>query len=168
MATLAASGLAGGRRWDRWLVGGVLASMAAVALLSLVLAATVAAGHALFHLTLGLVGAIPAALLVGRQRPTLATLVSAAAFSLLPITQLIEAIGAWGFAPDNDTVTSGIKALHDVGLLLSPIGLLGAVAGAAVGIGSVVARRTQSVVAILVALAVVAGGVAVVAKMTGL
>jgi hypothetical protein len=86
----------------------------------------------------------------------------------MALTQLVEAVGAWGFAPDNDTVVSPIKALHDLGLAISPIGMLGAVLAVAVAIAVWLRALGQSVLAIAAGSGVALAGVVVVAKMIGL
>ena len=157
-----------GARWDRWLVIAVFAAMAAIVVISFLMAATVASGHAYFHTLFGLVGAVPAGILATRPNPARWRSVAIVGLELLAITQLVEAVGAWGFAPDNDTVVSPIKALHDLGLAISPIGLIGAVAGLALGAAVALRGRGQPMVAVAAGGGIAAVGLFVVAKLIGI
>ena len=157
-----------GARWDRRFVITVFAAMGAVALASSAMAASVAAGHAWFHVMFGLIGAVPAAILASNPAPARWRSIAIVGLELLTITQLVEAVGAWGFGPDNDTVVSPIKALHDIGVVISPIGLIGAVLGVALGVAVALRARGQSMIAIGAAGAIAVVGLVVVAKMIGM
>jgi hypothetical protein len=126
--------------------------------------------HAKFHAILGLLALMPAGILAAqRGRPTLASLAPTIGLWLLAATQLIEGVGALGYGADGYTRVNGLVALHDLGLGLAPIGLIGAAVGVAAGIGSLVGRRSghprvAATVTVLAGLIALAG----VAKMIGL
>jgi hypothetical protein len=154
----------------RWLVALGLAAAVGLFLGSLFLAARSAAGHAQLHAIMGLAALLPAAILVVRvDRPTLASGGPAIGLWLLAVTQLIEGVGALGYGADGYTRANGLVALHDLGLGLAPIGLVGAAVGVAAGIGSLVGRRSGSP-RVAAGITVLAGLLAlvVVAKMIGL
>ena len=73
-----------------------------------------------------------------------------------------------GLRPDDDTVVSDLKALHDLGVSIGPIGLLGAVVGAGIWLATFLRGRLGLSVAIAAAILLVAGGLYVVAKPIGL
>lgn len=126
-------------------------------------------GHAQFHALSALMALVPAALLVARaRRPTLAALGPAIGLWLLAATQLVEGVGALGYGADGSRV-NGLVALHDLGLAITPIGLIGAALGVAAGIGALVGRRSGRP-RLAVGITAVVGLVAVVgvAKMIGL
>jgi hypothetical protein len=154
-----------GRSALRWLVALGLAAAVGLLLASLFLAAGSAAGHAQLHAITGLAALVPAGTLVARvDRPTMASRAPAIGLWLLAATQMIEGLGALGYGADGYTRANGLVALHDLGLGLAPIGLVGAAVGVAAGIGTLVGRRSNrprvaagvTVLAALVALVVVA------------
>jgi hypothetical protein len=155
-------------RWERRLAVGVFASMAAIVVLSFLMADRVASGHAYFHVMFGLVGALPAGILATGREPARWRSVAIVGLELLAITQLVEAIGAWGFAPDNDTVISGVKAMHDLGLAISPLGLAGAVVAVAIAVAMALQSRGRSAVAVAAGAGIAVVGLVVVAKLIGL
>jgi hypothetical protein len=157
-----------GARWDRWLVIVVFATMAVILGLSFLMADRVASDHAYFHAMFALIGAVPAGILATRPHPARWRQVAIVGLELLAITQLVEAVGAWGFAPDNDTVTGPIKGLHDVGLAISPLGLLGAVVGVAVAVALALRAQGRSMVAVAAGGGTAVVGLVVVAKLIGL
>ena len=160
--------MTGTTRWDRWLAVGVFAAMAAITVLSFLMADRVASGHAYFHVLFGLIGAVPAGILAARPEPARWRSIAIVGLELLAITQLVEAIGAWGFGPDNDSVVSGFKAMHDLGLAISPLGLLGAVGGVALAIGVALRAQGRSLLAVLAAGGMAVAGLVVVVKLIGM
>jgi hypothetical protein len=155
-------------RWDRWLVIAVFGAMGLIVVASFLMAASVASDHAYFHVMFGLTGAIPAGILASRREPALWRSIAIAGLALLAVTQLVEAVGAWGFGPDNDTVVSPIKALHDLGVAISPIGLFGAVAALAVAMAVALRARGQGMLAIAAAGGIAVVGLFLVAKLIGI
>ena len=132
------------------------AVIAAVALLigADVIARGGAAGHVRLHALVALVVAAPAVALAWRGAP--AGFTSAPALGLLTLTlaQLVEGVGGAGFDANNDT-RNGLAVIHDLGLALTPIGLLAAVTGIAIGVWAGARRRFRAPVAVLVVGAIV-------------
>jgi hypothetical protein len=145
----------------------VLVAMAVVVVLSTAMAGSMADGHAKFHVIFGLIGAVPAAVIASRPTPGRAAILAVVAFELLAITQLVESVGAWGFGPDNSTVVSDIKGVHDLGLALAPIGLVGGVVGLAIVAGEMGRQRLGTVGAAVAVVGLLAGGLFVVKVMIG-
>lgn len=160
--------MASGARWDRWLVIVVFGAMGLIVAASFLMAASVASDHAYYHVMFGLVGAIPAGILASRREPARWRSIAITGLALLAITQLVEAVGAWGFGPDNDTVVSPIKALHDLGLAISPIGLLGAVAALVAAVAVALRARGQGILAVAAAGGIAIVGLFLVAKLIGI
>jgi len=159
-----------GRTGLRWLVATGLAGAIGLLTASVLVGAGGAAGHAQFHAILALTALIPAGVLMARaDRPTLASRGPAIGLWFLAATQLVEGVGALGYGADGYSRANGLVALHDLGLGLAPIGLVGAAVGVAAGIGSLVGRRSHRPrvavgVTVLAALVALVG----VAKMIGL
>jgi uncharacterized membrane protein YidH (DUF202 family) len=82
---------------------------------------------------------------------------------------VVEAVGAFGYAADQISEANDLSVLHDIGVTLSPVGLVALMAGAIMSGGVGLARRrgaassrivTGSVVVALVAvIAFIAGGI---------
>jgi hypothetical protein len=159
-----------GRRALRRLVAAALLTTIGLLAASVLVGAGSAAGHAQFHAILALAALLPAGILVARtDHPTVASRAPAIGLWLLAATQLIEGLGALGYGADGYTRANGLVALHDLGLGLAPIGLIGAAVGVAAGIGALVGRRTGRP-RVAAAVTVLAGlvGLVGVAKMIGL
>lgn len=126
--------------------------------------------HAKFHAFLAFFALMPAGILAAQAaRRTMAAWAPAVGLWLLAATQLVEGVGALGYGADGYSRANGLVALHDLGLGLAPIGLIGAAVGVAAGIGALVGRRTgrprvAAGVTVLAALVALVG----VAKMIGL
>lgn len=126
----------------RWLVGVGFAGAVALLFGSSLAGPGSATGHAQFHGLFALGALIPAGLLVATaKRPTLASLAPVLALWLLAATQLVEGVGALGYGADGYSRVNGLVVLHDIGLALTPIGLIGTAIGVAARIGSLVGQR---------------------------
>jgi hypothetical protein len=126
----------------------ITAALMAWALFMLVLPAALAlplaVGHAQVHAIFALVVLLPALALASRRgsRPTIASKAPIVGLATVAVAQLVESVGALGYGPDNDLRANGLVALHDIGLAITPLGLIAALAGITVGIGVLVRRRT--------------------------
>jgi hypothetical protein len=156
------------------LARGAIAALAAAAPLLLVvpavLALPLAIGHAQFHAIMALSVLVPAAVIAWRSRG-LSTASAAPILGLLAFAaaQLVESVGGLGYGPDNDRRVNDLVAFHDIGLLLTPLGLAAAVLGGAIGLGALIGRRTgRPMVAIAGTLIVLVVGGFGMAKLIGL
>jgi hypothetical protein len=135
------------------------------------LALPLAVGHAQYHAIVALLALLPALVIAVRRgaRPTMASAAPIVGFGAFAFTQLVESIGGLGYGPDNADRVNGLVAFHDLGLAITPFGLVGALAGVVVGIGLLVGRRSGRPVlaASLSALLLVAGAIGVV-KLIGM
>jgi len=131
-----------GRTMLFWLVAGAI--IAAIGLLAAGMLVGAGGGdHAKFHVFLALLALVPAGILVARSgRPTVASRAPAIGFWLLAGAQLVEGLGALGYGADGYSRKNDLVVLHDLGLTLAPIGFVGAAIGMAIGIGSLVGRRS--------------------------
>jgi hypothetical protein len=123
----------------------LIVAVAAVALVQLGLAQVIgageSAGHATYHaLTALMLLAIAGLILVRWPDAGLTVRAPALGFALLATSQLVESFGAYGFEADNDT-RNGFAVVHDLGLGLTPLGLLAAVIGVGLGLGALSMRR---------------------------
>ena len=144
----------------------------AVAMLAVpaLLALPLAVGHAQYHAVLALGVLLPALAIALRRggHPTIASTAPIAGLALFAITQLVESIGGLGYGPDNDGRVNGLVAFHDLGVAITPIGLIAVLAGVTTGVGVLTGRRFRrpALAAALSALLLVAGGIGV-AKLIG-
>jgi hypothetical protein len=123
----------------------VIVATAAVALAQLGLAQVIGAGEAAGHATLHGISALAALVIagaiLGRWRDAgLAVRAPAFGLAALAISQLVESFGAYGFEADNDT-RNGLAVVHDLGLALTPFGLMAAVIGVGLGLGALSMRH---------------------------
>jgi hypothetical protein len=135
------------------------------------LALPLAVGHAQYHAILALAALLPAVLIAFRRgaQPTIASTAPTVGLAVFAVTQLVESVGGLGYGPDNDGRVNGLVAFHDIGLAITPIGLVSALVGVVVGIGVLAARRSRrpALAAALSALVLVVGGIGV-AKLIGM
>ena len=137
------------------LARGLVVALAMAALLLLIvpaaLAVPLAVGHAQFHAIMALSVLAPAAVIAWRSRGlTLASAAPILGFAGFAAAQLVESVGGLGYGPDNDRRVNDLVAFHDVGLLLTPLGLIAALVGLAIGLGAFIGRRTGRPLAAIV------------------
>ena len=135
------------------------------------LALPLAVGHAQYHAIFAIVALLPA-LVIALRRGAQSTVASAApivGLATLALTQLVESVGGLGYGPDNDGRVNGLVAFHDIGLAITPIGLVAALVGIVVGVGVLIGRRSRrpALAAAAAVLILVAGGIGV-AKLIGM
>ena len=123
----------------------LVAAVAAVALVQLGIARLIGAGESAGHATLHALTALPllaigGLILVRWPDAGLTVRAPALGFAALATSQLVESFGAYGFEADNDT-RNGFAVVHDLGLALTPLGLLAAVIGVGLGLGALSMRR---------------------------
>jgi len=126
---------------------GVIGAVAVAAVLLWLAAGVVSSGEAASHAQLHAVSAlamlgIGGAIVARWGRAGLIAFAPAIGFTLFATAQVVEGLGALGYAPDNETPESGLADLHDVGLALTGPVLVALFAGIAISLGLVVARRT--------------------------
>jgi len=134
------------------------------------LALPLAVGHAQFHAILAIAALLPALAIALRrgEHPSIASIAPITGLALFAITQLVESIGGLGYGPDNDGRVNELVAFHDIGVAITPIGLVALLVGVTVGVGALVGRRSRrpALAAAVAALVLVAGGIGV-AKLIG-
>jgi hypothetical protein len=136
-----------------------------------VLALPLAVGHAQYHAVFALAVLVPALVVArrGGSRPTMATAAPILGLAAVAVTQLAESIGALGYGPENDERVNGLVAFHDLGLAITPLGLVAAMVGVTIGLAVAVGRRTgRPMAAAAVAIAVLAIGGVGAAKLIGM
>jgi hypothetical protein len=130
-----------------------------------------AVGHAQFHAILALATLLPALAIAIRRsvQPTIASTAPIVGLATFALAQLVESVGGLGYGPDNEGRVNGLVAFHDIGLAITPLGLVAALAGVVVGIAVLVGRRSRrpGVAAGTAVLILVAGGIGV-AKLIGM
>ncbi len=129
-----------------------------------------AADHLRVHAVMALVLLAVAGLIAWRWPSAgIPTVAPAVGLVLFGGAQLLEAVGAAGFAADNDTRRSSLAELHDVGLAVSPIGMVAAVVGVGIGVGVALWRRgVPRWVAFAAMTALIGPGLVVIKTLVGL
>lgn len=154
-----------------WLVLALGAWAVVMLVVPALLALPLAVGHAQYHAILALGVLVPALVIaLGRgDQPTIASTAPIVGLATFALTQLVESIGGLGYGPDNDGRVNGLVAFHDLGLAITPIGLVAALVGATAGVAVLVGRRSgrPALAAALAVLLLVVGGVGV-AKLIGI
>ena len=131
-----------------------------------------ATGHAWFHVLFFALPAlvVAAGVIVLWPNAGLASRIPVIGLLALAAAQLIESVGAMGFAADNDARVSGIVVLHDLGLGLSAIGMIAAILGLGVGSGlaSWRLRGRRGWIGLAATAVGLAGGLLLVLTLTGM
>jgi hypothetical protein len=139
-------------------------------LLAGVFAAGEAVGHARFHGLFAICVLVVAGAIHLRWRAVgWASRAPALGLVGLAAAQLVESAGAYGFDADNET-RNAVAIVHDIGLALTPLGMVAAIIGLAAGMGVAAsrgsgARRWAGAAASVVGLA---GGILVVKTLMGM
>ena len=156
-------------RWEQIVVGVTAAGALAMLVAGGLLKEVVAGGHGQFHALFALIVLAPAIVLV-RQVPagSAATTPAVAGFTILAITQLVEGLGGFGFGPGNDVRVNALAQVHDLGLAITPLGLVAAALGVTIGVAQALRRRLGIAPALAVTVAVLGGLLVVVAKLIGM
>jgi hypothetical protein len=153
------------------LVGAGLLATVGLVVAALVLSQHVASGHAIFHATFAVaVLAVGGVIVASRPEAGAASLAAAAGCLLMGTSQLVEGIGALGYGVDGYTRQNGLAGLHDLGLAITPIGLVAMVLGFGLAV-AILAGRWRGPgrrLAVPLAVAFALGGLALVAKMIGI
>jgi hypothetical protein len=135
------------------------------------LALPLAVDHALYHAILATAVLLPAFVIAVRRgtQPTVVSSAPIVGLATLAVTQLVESVGGLGYGPDGDTRVNELVAFHDIGLAITPIGLVAALVGVVIGVGVLAGRRSirPALAAGLSALLLVIGGIGV-AKLIGM
>ncbi|HEY8239320.1 MAG TPA: hypothetical protein VIF63_07775 [Candidatus Limnocylindrales bacterium] len=153
-----------------WLLATLVAWAMVMLSVPAALALPLAIGHAQYHAVLALVVLLPALVIALRkgERPTIASTAPIAGLAIFAVTQLVESIGGLGYGPDNDGRVNGLVAFHDLGVAITPIGLLAVLVGLTAGVGALIGRRFRrpALAAAVSAFVLVVGGIGV-AKLIG-
>jgi hypothetical protein len=172
MASITASpanGSAAGRPWALLLVGVPAVAAGVMFVVGALVQAVVAGGHGQFHALFASVFLVPALVLaVRRPRGGSASGPAIIGLTIAALTQLVEGVGGFGYGPDNDGRVNVLAQVHDLGLLLAPVGLVAAAAGITVGVAQRIRPRIGLWPALVLAAAVMSGLAVVIAKMAGM
>lgn len=159
-------------RWSRSTLvvgGGIILAIALLAGAG-ILAESQATDHARLHAAVALAVLLLAGAILGvRPRPGTPSRAMIIGLVLFAGAQLLESVGALGYAADNDTRRNDLAIAHDVGLVATPIAMLALVVAVAIAVG---ALRTPllgrgNLVPGLVVLGIIAAGLFLAGRMVG-
>jgi hypothetical protein len=112
------------------LIGAGLLATVGLVVAAQLLAQVAASGHTLFHASFAIVVLALGGVIIARWPAAgAASLAPAVGCLLMGLLQLVEGIGALGYGVDGYSRQSGLAGLHDLGLAITPIGLVGIVLG---------------------------------------
>lgn len=157
------------RRWAGrvLVVGGVLAALVWF-LVAGMLAEPESAEHARLHAAIvAMLLLVAGAIRTRWPSAGLASWAPAVGLSLLAVGQAFEAIGAIGFDASG---RQGLAELHDIGLMITPLGMVATVIGITIGLAVGSGRQAGAArwTGIAAAIVVLVGGLTVVKTMIGL
>ncbi len=152
------------------LTGVGLLAAAGLVIAAQLLSQVAASGHALFHASFAIGVLVLGGAIIARW-PTagLTSLAPAVGCLLMGTSQLVEGIGALGYGVDGYSRQNGLAGLHDLGLAITPVGLVAMVLGFGVAVAAL-ASRWQGPgrrLAMPAAIVLVLGGLVLVVKMIG-
>lgn len=158
-----------GGRWPLVLV--VISAIVAAAMFVIgsLVQAVVAGEHGQFHALFASVFLAPAlALAIRRPKGGAASTPAIFGLTVAAITQLVEGVGGFGYGPGNVDRVNALVALHDLGVVLAPIGMVAAALGVTLGVAQLIRPRFGLAPALVLAAAVMGGLGLVIAKMVGM
>lgn len=152
------------------LIGGGLLASAGLVIAAQLLASMASAGHAVFHASFAIgILALGGAVISRWPAAGAASLGPAVGCLLMGISQVVEGVGALGYGVDGYSRQNSLAGLHDLGLAITPVGLVALVLGFGTSV-AILAGRWQGPgrrLAVPVAVAFIAGGLVLIAKMIG-
>jgi hypothetical protein len=164
-----ATGARTGGRWALVLVGAPTVGAVVMFVVGALVQQIVAGEHGQFHALFASVFLAPALLLAVR-RPNGGAIVTPAIIGLTAaaISQLVEGVGGFGYGPGNEARVNALAQVHDLGVMLAPLGLVAAALGVTVAVAQLIRPRLGPWAALVVAALVMAGLGFVIAKMIGM
>ena len=134
-----------------------------------VLAESGATDHSRLHAGIALALLVIAGIILRvRPNPSIVRRAPVVGLVLLAAAQLIEAVGALGYGPDNDTRRNDIVVAHDIGVMATGVAMLAMVVTVAIAAGSLTSRSRQGIlVPSLVVFGIIAVGFLLVRVLVG-
>jgi hypothetical protein len=156
----------------RWLlIVAAVPTLAAVAMFSVgaLVQQWVAGEHGQFHALFALAFLVPA-LVVAVRRPAGGSSATPVVigFAIAALAQLVEGIGGFGYGPGNGDRVNVLAEVHDLGVVISPIGLIAGALGLTLGVAQLLRSRAGLLPAIVVAAVLVVGLGFGIAKLVGM
>lgn len=172
MASIAAPASAtvrNGGRWALWLVSACVVAAAGMFAVGALVQSIVAGGHGQFHALFASVFLAPALILaIRRPRGGPASTPAIIGLSVAALSQLLEGLGGFGYGPDNDSRVNALAQVHDLGVLIAPVGLVAAALGITAAVAQLLRPRFGLLPGLAIAAVVLAGLGVVIAKMIGM
>lgn len=156
-------------RWALLAVGFTAVAAASMFAIGSLVQAVVAGEHGQFHALFAAVFLAPALIVaIRRPRGGPATTPVIIGLTVAAVTQLVEGVGGFGYGPGNVDRVNALVIVHDLGLAISPIGLVAAALGVTLGVGQLLRPRFGLAPALVLAVLVLGGLGFVIAKMVGI
>jgi hypothetical protein len=148
----------GGARWALLLVAVPSVGAAAMFAVGAAVQAVVAGEHGQFHALFAAAFLAPALVLaIRRPRGGAAATPAIIGLTIAALSQLVEGVGGFGYGPGNVDRVNGLVALHDLGVILAPIGLVAAALGITMSVAQLIRPRFGLLPGFVIAAVVLAG-----------
>ena len=120
--------------------------------------------------TVALAAAFAPAVVLALRRPAggPASTPAIVGLTLAAIAQLVEGIGGFGYGPGNIDRVNALANVHDLGVAIAPIGLVGAALGVTLGVGQLLRPRYGRWPALLLSALVLGGLGFLISKLVGM
>jgi hypothetical protein len=156
-------------RWALVLVAVSAAAAAVMFVVGALVQGLVAGEHGQFHALFASVFVVPALVLaIRRPRGGTTSTPAITGLTIAAITQLIEGVGGFGYGPGNEARVNALAQVHDLGVMLAPIGLVSAALGITVAVAQLIRPRFGLWPALAMAAVVVVGLGVLIAKLVGM
>jgi hypothetical protein len=163
------AGVDAGGRWALALVAVPTIGAAAMFVVGALVQAWVAGEHGQFHALFASTFLVPALMLaIRRPRGGPASTPAIIGLTVAAMSQLLEGIGGFGYGPGNESRVNALAQLHDLGVMLTPVGLVAGALGLTLAVAQLLRPRLGRWPAVILATAVMAGLGLLIAKMIGL
>ena len=158
-----------GARWALLLVAIPAAIAGSMFVIGAVVQSIVAGEHGQFHALFAAVFLVPALIVaILRPRGGSAATPFLVGFVIAASTQLLEGVGGFGYGPGNEGRVNALANLHDIGVSIAPIGLVGAALGLTLAVGALLRPRFGRWPALALSVVVLAALAVVIAKLIGM
>lgn len=155
--------------WALLLVGGTSTAALAMFVVGALVQQWVAGDHGQYHALFAAVFLAPALVLaIRRPRGGAASSAPIIGLTIGAVSQLVEGIGGFGYDPGNSDRVNALAQVHDLGVMVAPIGMIAAAMGVTLGVAQLIRPRFGTGPALLLAVAVMGGLAVLIGKMIGM
>lgn len=158
-----------GRRWALLVVAVPAAGAIAMLIVGGLVQSWIAGEHGQFHALFASAFLAPALVLASRgPRGGTASTPAILGLAIAALSQLVEGVGGFGYGPGNVDRVNGLAGVHDLGVILAPIGLIAAALGITLSAAQLIRPRFGLLPGIVIAAVVLTALGVLIAKLIGM